>query len=461
MRQTTDFPVHILSGRKALAARTAPYWRALRVGLRVGYLKQRPDAPGRWVARLALPGNDIRQRALGAADDPPAKADGVEFLSYAQAVDAAQTWASPEAKRARRPAPGARATAPASISAAAPPATIAAALEGYALAKLDSGQKDRASAARTLARRHLAPDTARTRIEDVSEPILRGWLRGLDKTLSQGSMDKISNVLRAALSAAGVPDDVLVGLNAAAIGAARGGREEAVAHNIILAKPIIDAVLAAADQQGEDAGLFFRALWISGARPSQVAAARVRDFYIDDAILVAPRSKKGRTGTRKGAGEPLPLPAGFAARLAARISSLRLKADDLLFSRVERVRDPAAFGKHIETGGRVPWGKKSVERSWNALRAALAGAEIALPAEATAYSLRHGRIVTEIDAGRPLPEIARQCDTSVVMIARHYSRHIARRESALAKVRERLQQEEAQAARTTPRSAPKGAGKIL
>jgi hypothetical protein len=117
--------VHTLTGRRGLAPGAAPYWRAVRMGLRVGWRRRPHEAAGVWLARLALPGNKILQKALGGADDPPVRADGVRVLNYAQAVDAAQKWASRETQRhsAAVSGRGQRRTPT--------PATVKAALEAY------------------------------------------------------------------------------------------------------------------------------------------------------------------------------------------------------------------------------------------------------------------------------------------------------------------------------------------
>src|SRR5262249_34345050 len=115
-RPVNNQPIDTISGRRGLPAKASPHWRAVYQGLRVGWLRRPQDTGGRWIARLALPGNDIREPILGVADDPRAKADGAVVLTYSQAVIAAQDWAAsvkanPDARiqtrgRLRRGAPG-------------------------------------------------------------------------------------------------------------------------------------------------------------------------------------------------------------------------------------------------------------------------------------------------------------------------------------------------------------------
>src|SRR5215813_9036259 len=102
-RPVRDAPLHTLAGRTRLPARSQPYWRSIHAGLSVGWERTRRAPSGKWLARLQLPGNDIRKRVLGIADVSLIKPDGVSVLSYPQAVDAAQRWAAAEkAGRAAR-----------------------------------------------------------------------------------------------------------------------------------------------------------------------------------------------------------------------------------------------------------------------------------------------------------------------------------------------------------------------
>src|SRR4051812_31290861 len=92
-RPVNNQPIDTISGRRGLPPKASEYWRSVYPGLRIGWLRRPQDTTGRWIAKLALPGNDVRKASFGAADDPPAKADGAAVLSYRQAVVAVQAWA--------------------------------------------------------------------------------------------------------------------------------------------------------------------------------------------------------------------------------------------------------------------------------------------------------------------------------------------------------------------------------
>ena len=151
-RPVSSQPLDTISGRRGLPPKASPYWRSVYRGLRLGWLRRPQDTGGRWFARLALPGNDIREARLGAADDPPAKADGAAVLTYGQAAAAAQAWAlavkanpdatiQPRGQRRRR------------ASAVGP--TMEDAIVAYIEAKRRVGQSDRAGEAETVLHRHM------------------------------------------------------------------------------------------------------------------------------------------------------------------------------------------------------------------------------------------------------------------------------------------------------------------
>jgi len=58
-----------ITSRRRLARCAAPHWRSVRLGLRIGWRCPPGAAAGTWLSRIALPGNDIRQKVLGGADD--------------------------------------------------------------------------------------------------------------------------------------------------------------------------------------------------------------------------------------------------------------------------------------------------------------------------------------------------------------------------------------------------------
>jgi integrase len=434
----------------------------VRKGLRVGYRRKPRQAAGVWVCRLALPGNVIVQKALGAADDAPAHADGHTILSYAQAADAAQEWA----REACAPETGGRGR-----KREVAVHTVAEALRQYAAAKRAAGQAERASEAETVLRRHVPASLAHTALGVLNAEVLKGWLSGLGTpkrtrpakpqneqrtALTQGRVDKVRGVMKAALRAAGAPVAATRdGLGAASI----PNRVEPATRNVVLTRPEIEALIREIEARDPDLALFACACEISGARPGQLARCTLRDLDAVGGVLTIPRSAKGKPGTRKTRhGVPFPVGSEFAWCVLAQADT-GPGGTGLLFHAPRRVQDfshlaPRAPGAGADAGGvlgtlgstwrtvgRVAWTKGLWHRT---LRAAARA--VGLGPDVTLYALRHSRAVALIRGGLSLREIAALLDTSAAMLERTYSRDIAHGAATTSRVRALLQAEGTQGA---------------
>jgi hypothetical protein len=223
--------------RRRLPARAAPWWRPVRLGLRVGYRKTKDGQGGSWLARLALPGGKIAQRALGLADDT-APADGRTVLDWTQAVEAALAFARDVDAHGTASTPRGGAST-----------TVRDALVRYRSDKLESGQRFRVSAVGTVLDRHVPDDLLSTPLPRLTASQLRAWVAGLrgvgGRQLSQGRIDSLCGVMKAALRAAKASPEALAGgLGAAAVAAVRGGRAEATARKMILDRGQIERCTA-------------------------------------------------------------------------------------------------------------------------------------------------------------------------------------------------------------------------
>jgi integrase len=455
-RPVNNQPIHTISSRRRLPPKLSPYWRSVYLGLRVGWLRRPQDTAGRWFARLALPGNDIRQTPLGGADDPPAKADGTEVLTYGQAVVAAQAWAAvvkaaPDASVA--PRRGRRRQA----SVSGP--TVEDAMLTYVEAKQRLGQTGQASEARTVLHLHMPPSLRALRLADLSPEILNAWLAHLSGSpprkrggglsqgkgggLSQGRVDRVRGVLRAALYLAKAPEATIRrGLSAAAM-----PRREAPATREVGAIPTPEEVhqlIAAIQAVDADLELFMEVLALTGTRPSQLARCRRDDLDGANGLLMIPASHKGRAGKAAGTAT---FPIG--SKLAGRIARQLDQRTGLLFHTAKMVQDftlvpseqlaAAGLGDTWREVGRTAWNKYQwVRRVRTAVRTA------GLDRGITLYSLRHARIIRLIQAGMALREIAGLLDTSVVMIERRYAKHIAATDATTARLRRVLEAEAGQ-----------------
>jgi integrase len=444
-RPVNNQPIHTLSGRRRLPPKPSPYWRSVYLGLRVGWLRRPQDAAGRWFVRLALAGNDIRQTTLGAADDPPAKADGTAVLTYGQAVVAAQAWAAavgadPDAiaspRRGRR--------RQASVSGL----TVEDAMLTYAEAKRCLGQADRTSEVRTVLHLHMTLSFRALPLTALTPEVLNSWLAqlsgqvppGKGGRLSQGRVDKVRGVLRAALHLAKVPEAIIhQGLSAAAM-----PRREAPATRAVGAIPTPDEVhrlIATTQATDADLALFMEVLALTGTRPSQLVRCRRNDLDALNGLLTIPASHKGRAGK---AVRMVTFPIG--GELAGRVARQLDQGSGLLFHTAKLVQDftlvapeqlaAAGVGDTWREVGRTHWNKYQwVRRVRASVRAA------GLNPAITIYSLRHARIIRLIQGGMALREVAGLTDTSVVMIEHRYAKHIAATDATTARLRRLLEAE--------------------
>ncbi len=444
-RPVNNQPIDTLRGRRGLPPKTSEYWRSIYPGLRIGWLRRPQDIGGRWVAKLALPGNDIRKASLGAADDPPAKPDGAAVLNYGQAVTKAQAWAAavkanPDASV--QPWSQGRRRASAAVG-----STVEDALVAYIETKRRLGQADRASEARTVLDRYMPQPLLALPIAELSPEVLNAWLEQLPgKTaslvggLSQGRVDKLRGVLRAALRQAKAPETVIrQGLSAAAM----PRREAPATREVIPTAAEVQRLIAAMRAIDEGLALFMEVLAITGTRPSQLARCRRDDLDVPNGLLTIPASKKGRAGAQKtGRGVTFPISAELANRVARKLDrdtgllfhTAKLEQD---FSLVDRQRFvPGAAGTIWREVGRIPWDTGQwVRKMRKAVHAA------GLDPEITLYTLRHHRIILLIQGGMALREIAALTDTSAVMIERAYAKHIAVNDATTARLRRLLEAE--------------------
>jgi integrase len=396
------------SHRKKLPPRDAPWWRPIHPGLRVGYRRTSAGvtASGSWLVRLARPGGRIAQKALGLADDRET-ADGRTILSFAQAVETAIAWVRSSGRDTKL--------------VAEQPVTVREALTRYRSDKINAGQDARAGEVTTLLGRHVPAQLADIQIASLTEAQLRAWVGGLrgkgDRRLTQHRIDGLRGVLGAALRSAKAPVDLLRnGLSADTTAAATGGpRAAPAARRAILTSEEIAALLAAAEEIDPDLARFLLVLDLTGARPSQVARLVMEDVDLERAVLLIPRSAKGRPGMRKSDAIPFPLPAHF-------LRKLHNGADPttrLLLHRPMRRQEPGAVGVW-RVVGRAPWSKNTWTRPFREIVVAAAiGRKISI------YALRHSRLAALLLAGVPAQAVAAVTDTSVAMLAQHYARYIA------------------------------------
>jgi len=402
-RSTRSSTLETRSARLRLPIAKKPVFVKIASGISLGY--RRNKTAGTWVARVADGNSGNWTKAIGNADDFD-ESNGTDTLDFWQAQEKARIIGRTERGGASHK-----------------PLTVREAMYAYE-ADLRTRQKDTGNVTRLRA--HL-PDTLLDRtVALLSSRELRNWRDGLARTppgrkrnrnetvknrepLTASSINRTTTVFRAALNLAASHDERIANRRAwetglAAIPDAKQPR------NVILPEPVVRQIIAEAHKQNAAFGLLVEVAAVTGARASQLKRMEVQDFQ-DDRLaprLMIPTSRKG-SGIKKVLRRPVPIPTGLAAKLreivAGRpaIAPLLTKPDGAVWARTDHR-----------------------ERFANAATAA--GLD---PAEVTMYALRHSNIVRQLLANVPVRVVAANHDTSVLMIERTYSHHIADHADAL------------------------------
>jgi integrase len=395
-RTVRDSALETRTARARLPPREWPYWRGLEPGLHVGYYKPLAGTGG-WVRRRRDGVTKrYRQEPLGTADDN-SDPDGVEILSFAQAVRKAReeqaTWAQAGY-------------------------TVAVAMDAYlAHLEADGRSSDALQDARYRDRAFIRPKLGALELSALTADRLRRWLHDLAKALPRlrtkhgkpqrhrelddgddarrarrASANRTWTVLRAALNLAFEHDKIDSDKAWRKVKPFRGVERQRQRYLTLAEAKRLDNAI---DPE-------LRSLWRgalqTGARYGQLAALTVGDFNPDAGTLRL-RSRKG-DGTGKVFHAHL---TAEAQRFFDRLCAGR-NAGDLLFTRADG----------------TPWGKSHQIRP---LQQASAKAKLSLPA--TFHTARHTFASHSVMNGTPLLVVAQalgHADTR--MVERHYG-HLA------------------------------------
>jgi len=167
-RTVRDARLESRQARLRLPAQNEPHWRALTEGCHLGYYKGARG--GSWIARYRPAGAAYAKKRLGAADDVT-DADGVNFLSYREAQEAAQAWFA-ELRRPLADAPPAAYT----VSAAADDY-----LEAYAAGQTKGGGKSERDT-RSSIDAFIRPKLGEIEVSKLTTRQLEAWHREIAKT---------------------------------------------------------------------------------------------------------------------------------------------------------------------------------------------------------------------------------------------------------------------------------------
>jgi integrase len=372
------------TSRLKLDARKKPYFATIAPGVALGY--RRLKGAGTWSVRAADGQGGRWLKSFAVADDHE-DANGNSVLDYWQAQDQARAIARGDNGVTGN---GNR------------PITVGEAIDNYA-AELKSRNADAYNVTRV--RFHLPLALGAKTVSTLTARDLRHWRDGLlKKGLAPASADRSGRALKAALNLARKEDPARI-TNAAAWrdGLARLPDAE-VARDAILSDSAVRALVAAAYALSPEYGLWVEVHAVTGARTSQLARLEVRDLQDnkDNPRLMMPSSRKGKR--RRVERKPVAIPASLAVALHR-----------------------AAANRAAETPLLVPAGGETLLRNW--LKRIVKAAK--LKPGTTMYSLRHSSIVRMLLAGTPIRIVAVHHDTSVPMIEKNYSRHIADHSDAL------------------------------
>jgi integrase len=165
-RTVRDAKIETRQARSRLPVVDEPHWRSIAEGSHIGYRKG--IRGGKWIGRFRGGRGAYVKKVLGAADDV-VDADGVDFLSYRQAQDAAQAWF----EELRRPAPPPTPEAPYTVAQAA-----ADYLDIYKGGQTKGGGKSLAATVATI-ESFIRPAFGERAVSTLTAEDIRAWHRKL------------------------------------------------------------------------------------------------------------------------------------------------------------------------------------------------------------------------------------------------------------------------------------------
>ncbi len=293
-RAVKDKKLDSANARANLKAQGKPYFRALDIGLHLGY--RRGKTGGTWVMRRYVGEEAYETKTIGTADDHQA-ADGDTILSFSQAQERARNLA----KESRAPSPVA-------------PLTVNRALDEY-FAALEAEHSKSLKDARNRAKNHIRPALGEKLVAELTTADLTKWrnaiaakprtVRGKKGKAARAlpapenedqirrrraTANRCFTVLRAALNHAFRDSNNKLESDKA-WRATKPFREVEAARVHYISVAEAQRLVNAA--QGDFKALVNAAL-LTGARYGELCRLRVRDFNPDSGTLFVERSKSGK-----------------------------------------------------------------------------------------------------------------------------------------------------------------------
>jgi len=382
------------TARRKLPVRKKPYWVTISPRIHLGY--RRNAGAGTWSVRVAESGAEWVKRIALADDLEPAGPPHV--LTYWQAIDQARSLAR---RQPGEPIDESR------------PLTVGEALTLYEkdlVARGSSGYNAEHP------RSHLPGVLLNKPVGLLSAAELRKWRDSLlAKGLAPGTVNRTKTGLRAALELAAAHDPRVTNQRAWKVGLA-ALPDAHVARNVILTDDEVRRIVAAAYESDRALGVLAEVAAVTGGRLSQFSRLECGDLQADgsEPRLLMPLSAKGRRRDKRHERRPVPITRAMASVLKQEAAGRPSEAPLLLRSNGER------------------WGHGRRRHHRNDFRVVVEAAGLD-PDIVTLSALRHSSIVRMLLANTPIRIVATLHDTSIKMIERTYSRHIAEHTDALAR----------------------------
>jgi integrase len=366
-----------VSERERLAVQREPHWQRLRAGCFIGYRPTKQGNKGTWIARAYdEDAGKYRLKALGDFGTLPGK----EIFTAAKRAAEAHAELVESGGVVHRD-----------------PQTVADVCRTYA--------ENRPEAEGRFLRVVYDDPIAKVKLEKLRRRHLREWRERLEATPSLVSRAKGKEPVFRPRAQSTINRE-MVALRAALAKVLSPGAPNSEAAWQEALKPIKNAdgqrtlYLDRAqrrtliDNAGVEIAPFIRALCLLPLRPGAMAGLKVGDFDRRTSELTIGQDKNGKP-------RRIQLPVE-AARLLSDQAFNKLPGAPLFMRANGKVWDRDSWKKPI----------------------AAAVLSSALPADATAYTLRHSTITDLVSAGLPLLTIAQISGTSAEMIERHYG-HLA------------------------------------
>src|SRR5262249_7653518 len=263
---------------------------------------------------------------------------------------------------------------------------------------------------------HLPGSILSKPVSLLGAPELRKWRDGLlAKGLAPGTVNRTKTGLRAALELAAAHDPRIANQRAWKVGLA-ALPDAHRARNVILDDTVVRRIAAAAYDHDRALGVMVEVAAVTGARRSQLARLEGAHLQADggEPRLLMPLSAKGRARNKRHERRPVPITAALASVLKQEAQGRAGDAPLLLRANGDR------------------WGHGRRRHHRDDFRAVIEAAGLD-PDVVTLSALRHSSIVRHLLANVPIRIVATLHDTSVKMIERTYSRHIAEHTDTLAR----------------------------